>query len=155
MGVEIERKFLVTGQDWKSVEPEHLCQGYLNTDKYRTVRVRTAGKAAFLTIKGKTENLSRPEFEYQIPRDDALSMLKICVGNPIEKNRYSVKVGSLIWEVDEFLGANKGLIVAEVELETESQEITLPSWVGLEVSGKSEYYNSSLASAPFSTWSDR
>jgi len=152
MGVEIERKFLVEGDAWKIVQPVLLRQGYLNTDKSRTVRVRTAGPNAFLTIKGATVNVSRKEFEYLIPLEDAEAMLLLCSDSIIEKHRYTIPIGELVWEVDEFCGANQGLVVAEVELESESQSITLPDWVGNEVSGDSRYYNSSLVSTPFSGW---
>jgi len=154
MGIEIERKFLVIGDGWKTVEPVLLRQGYLNTDKSRTVRVRTAGQKAFLTIKGKTTNVSRSEFEYLIPLQDAESMLLLCSDSIIEKQRYTLPIGGLVWEVDEFCGENQGLVVAEVELESESQVVTRPDWVGEEVSGDTRYYNSSLALMPFSNWAD-
>jgi len=154
MGIEIERKFLVIGDGWKTVEPVLLRQGYLNTDKSRTVRVRTAGQKAFLTIKGKTTNVSRSEFEYPIPLQDAESMLLLCSDSIIEKQRYTLPIGGLVWEVDEFCGENQGLVVAEVELESESQVVTRPDWVGEEVSGDTRYYNSSLALMPFSNWAD-
>jgi len=152
MGVEIERKYLVTGDAWKSVQPVLLRQGYLNTDKTRIVRVRTAGANAFLTVKGATTNVSRQEFEYLIPLEDAQEMLLLCADSIVEKQRYTLPVGNNIWEIDEFCGANEGLVIAEVELKSESQTITLPDWIGEEVSGDSRYYNSSLALTPFSNW---
>jgi len=152
MGIEIERKFLVTGDAWKSVEPIPLRQGYLNTDKSRTVRVRTAGSIAFLTIKGLTTNVSRAEFEYPIPLEDAEGLLLLCSDSIIEKQRYTLPIGDLVWEVDEFSGANQGLVIAEVELEFETQKVSLPDWIGVEVSNDLRYYNSSLAKAPFSGW---
>jgi len=152
MGVEIERKFLVTGDAWRTVEPVRLRQGYLNTDKSRTVRVRIAESKAYLTIKGITTNVSRSEFEYPIPLEDAEALLLLCSDSIIDKQRYTLPIGDVTWEIDEFSGANKGLVVAEVELESENQALTLPDWVGEEVSGDSQYYNSSLATAPFSVW---
>lgn len=152
MGVEIERKFLVTGDEWKTVEPIVLRQGYLNTDKLRTVRVRTAGANAFLTIKGKTNHITRPEFEYLIPVEDAEALLLMCSDTIIEKKRYVLVDGLLIWEIDEFCGANEGLVVAELELKSETQTVDFPDWIGEEVSGDERYYNSSLALSPFSRW---
>jgi len=154
MSVEIERKYLVNGDEWKTVQPVALRQGYLNTDKSRTVRVRTAGPNAFLTVKGATTNLSRPEFEYLIPFEDAQAMLQLCSDSIIEKQRYTVPIGELIWEIDEFSGANKGLVIAEVELKSESQEVVLPDWIGAEVSGDPRYFNSALALTPYSKWED-
>lgn len=152
MGVEIERKYLVNGDEWKTVEPVYLRQGYLNTDKSRTVRVRVAGANAFLTIKGITNNVSRPEFEYPIPVEDADALLLLCSDSIIDKRRYMIPIGNLIWEIDEFCGDNEGLVLAEVELQSETQVVTLPDWIGEEVSGDSRYYNSSLALMPFSKW---
>jgi len=154
MGVEIERKFLVIGDSWKTVEPVTLCQGYLNTDKARTVRIRTSANEAFLTIKGITSSISRPEFEYAIPIDDANELLLLCSESIIQKKRYALPIGDVVWEIDEFFGDNAGLIIAEVELRYEVQSIELPNWIGKEVSGDSRYYNSSLASMPFSKWVD-
>lgn len=155
MGVEIERKYLVTGNGWKTVEPVNLRQGYLNTDKSRTVRVRIAGPDAFLTVKGLTAGISRAEFEYAIPLEDAQALLLLCSDSIIEKRRYVITVGELVWEVDEFYGANEGLLVAEVELSSETQSVPLPEWVGNEVSSDPRYYNSSLALNPFTSWNDQ
>ncbi len=152
MGLEIERKYLVTGDGWKQGTPQRLMQGYLNTEPGRTVRVRIAGDLAFLTIKGKTSGVSRSEFEYTIPIEDAKQLLLLCGDAVIEKCRYSLRIDNLVWEVDEFFGANAGLVVAEVELESESQLIHLPDWVGEEVSGALKYYNSSLVQFPYSKW---
>lgn len=152
MGTEIERKFLVTGSAWRDSEPVSFCQGYLSRDKHRTVRVRIAGDRGVLTIKGLTTGASRPEFEYTIPLDDARDMLKLCDGPIIEKHRRFVPHGGLTWEVDEFFGDNQGLIVAEVELESEDQAIDLPDWVGVEVTADARYYNSSLATTPYKHW---
>ena len=152
MSVEIERKYLVNGSGWKTVKPIDIRQGYLNTDQSRTVRVRVAGVAAYLTIKGKTTNLSRPEFEYEIPLEDARELLLLCSDAIIEKSRYLVPFGGLIWEVDEFYGANAGLVIAEVELQAEDQSVVKPDWVAEEVSGDARYYNASLVKSPFTSW---
>ena len=152
MGVEIERKFLVTGSGWREVPGVYFCQGYLNRDKHRTVRVRIAGDRGVLTVKGLTTGSSRPEFEYTIPLEDAKQMLPLCDGPLIEKNRYAVQYCGLVWEVDEFLGDNKGLIIAEVELESEDQSFELPDWVGTEVTKDPRFFNSNLATAPFKLW---
>ena len=154
MGIEIERKFLVTGSAWRNSEPLYFCQGYLSRDKSRTVRVRIAGDRGLLTIKGLTTGASRPEFEYEIPMDDAKEMLALCDAPVVEKNRRFVQHAGLMWEVDEFLGDNKGLIVAEVELGSEDQEIDLPDWVGLEVTDDSRYFNSNLATNPYKQWAE-
>jgi len=152
MGIEIERKFLVRGDAWKQGEVQRLSQGYLNKEKSRTVRVRITDEQAFLTIKGKTAGLTRSEFEYPIPIADAEEMLLLCGDATLQKNRYVLPVGDLIWEIDEFLGANQGLVVAEVELISETQHVELPDWVGQEVSGDARYYNSSLVQLPYSRW---
>jgi adenylate cyclase len=154
MAVEIERKFLVTSDAWRMGSTGTLyIQGYIAATSKSTVRVRVAGDTAYLTLKGKVANLSRTEFEYPIPVADAHQMLsQWCAPLIVEKTRYQIPVGSLVWEVDEFLGLNRGLIVAEVELSSPTQEIMLPDWVGAEVSHEARYYNSSLAQAPYSTW---
>ncbi len=154
MGIEIERKFLVNHDGWRSQAAGTLYrQGYLLADQGRTVRVRIAGDRAFLTIKGPSIGLSRAEFEYEIPPSDAEEMLRsLCVSPIIEKNRYVLPIADLIWEIDEFMGANAGLIMAEVELQNEQQAIVLPDWIGEEVSGDRRYYNSYLSQHPFSQW---
>ena len=149
---EIERKFLVEGTDWQSATPTYYCQGYLNRDKHRTVRVRVAGEQGFLTVKGLTTGASRAEFEYTIPLEDAKALLALCEGPLVEKLRHIVKHAGLRWEVDAFLGDNDGLVVAEIELESEAQEIALPEWVGAEITGDARYYNLNLATEPYSTW---
>lgn len=154
MPLEIERKYLVVGDGWKTVEPIELRQGYLNSDKSRTVRVRVTNEDAYLTIKGITTGISRPEFEYSIPLEDAEQLLLLCSDSIIEKRRYVLPIGGLVWEVDEFFGSNAGLLIAEVELESENQPVTLPDWVGQEVSADARYYNSALAKTPFSTWTN-
>ena len=152
MAIEIERKFLTTSDEWRAAAPTYYCQGYLNRDKKRTVRVRIAGERAMLTIKGPTTGTTRDEFEYEIPVADAQEMLKLCEQPLVEKNRRIVQYEGLAWEVDEFLGVNSGLVVAEVELESEDQAITLPDWVGEEVSQDPRYFNSNLSANPFSAW---
>ncbi|MDJ0708095.1 MAG: CYTH domain-containing protein [Leptolyngbyaceae cyanobacterium MO_188.B28] len=153
MGQEIERKYLVEGDEWRSLAVGQLYrQGYLPTEEC-TVRVRVIGKKGFLTIKGPSTGISRSEFEYEIPTQDALDMMdSLCVGPLIEKMRYRIERNGLIWEVDEFMGENEGLIMAEVELEEEDQVIDLPDWIGEEVSGDPRYFNSSLAKFPFTHW---
>ena len=152
MSSEIERKFLVSGSDWRTINGQRIVQGYLNRDKHRTVRIRLAGRTAYLTVKGITTGASRAEFEYQIPVNDAEEMLKLCDGPIIEKVRHCVAHGGLTWEVDEFFGDNAGLIVAEVELENEHQVFDFPNWVTKEVTTDSRYFNSNLAKHPFSKW---
>jgi adenylate cyclase len=154
MGLEIERKFLVTGTAWKALSAGVLTrQGYLSRGPERTVRVRIAGNQGFLTIKGKTQGLSRPEFEFAIPVEDAAAMLDgLCEKPLIEKTRYRVPFGAHTWDVDEFHGANAGLVVAEVELARADEEPALPPWVGREVSRDARYYNANLVKRPFTTW---
>jgi len=147
MGIEIERKFLVRNTDWKQNAQGVLYrQGYLSSDKQCTVRVRIAGDSAFVTIKGITTGISRLEFEYPIPLGDAVTMLdKLCAGALIEKTRYRIEHAGNIWEVDEFAGANSGLVLAEIELHDEAQAFEKPHWLGEEVSGDPRYFNSNLA----------
>jgi adenylate cyclase len=154
MGLEIERKFLVTGTAWKALADGVLTrQGYLSTAAERTVRVRIAGAHGYLTVKGRTRGLSRAEFEYAISVEDAAAMLdSLCEKPLIEKTRYQVPFGAHTWEVDEFHGANAGLVVAEVELANADEEPALPPWVGLEVSRDARYFNANLVKRPFTTW---
>lgn len=152
MGIEIERKFLVRNDGWRTEHGTRLIQGYLSRDKGRTVRVRIAGEAAWLTIKGLTTGISRAEFEYAIPVADAEQLLSLCEGPIIEKTRHLVEYEGTTWEVDEFHGANAGLVVAEVELDSESEFFARPAWLGDEVSGDVRYSNSSLSVMPFSLW---
>jgi len=151
---EIERKYLVVGDAWRSLAVGTLFrQGYLSTVKERTVRVRVAGDRGYLTIKGITVGAVRSEFEYEIPRADADQMLdELCEQPLIEKTRHEIEAGDLTWEIDEFAGVNEGLIVAEVELEDEAQEIALPDWSGAEVTNDPRYFNSNLIAHPFSEW---
>jgi adenylate cyclase len=154
MGKEIERKFLVKDVKWKAAAKGTLYrQGYLSSVKERVVRVRTIENKGFLTIKGITKGVSRSEFEYEISVEDADTMLdEICEKPIIEKKRYKIRAGALIFEVDEFFGENEGLVVAEVELGDEKQKIDLPDWIGTEVSGDPRYFNSNLILHPFKKW---
>ncbi len=156
MALEIERKFLVTGDGWRlGSEGIFYIQGYIAATPKATVRVRVAGEQAYLTLKGKVLNLTRTEFEYSIPMADAQQMLQqLCGPLVVEKTRYKIPLGNLLWEVDEFSGLNQGLVVAEVELSSPTQEITRPVWLGDEVSHDARYYNSNLAREPYSTWSN-
>jgi CYTH domain-containing protein len=153
VGREIERKFLVSGDGWRGGPATRLRQGYLSTAKERTVRVRAAGDCGTITIKGITVGAARTEFEYPIPVDDAHAMLDdLCERPLIEKTRHIVPAGDVTWEIDEFEGANTGLIVAEVELESEAQSFARPSWLGPEVTGDPRYYNANLIARPFTEW---
>ena len=152
MGLEIERKFLVVGDDWRAAPAVPYAQGYLNRDKQRTVRVRIVRDEAWLTIKGATSGATRAEFEYPIPVDDARQMLALCDGPLVRKLRRVVVHAGMAWEIDEFEGDNAGLVVAEIELPSEDAPFEPPPWLGAEVTHDPRYFNSSLATAPFSTW---
>ncbi len=155
MPTEIERKFLVTGHGWRGGQFSDYRQGYLSIDKERNVRVRIAGSEAFITIKGITHNVSRPEYEYAIPVADAEEMLdSLCLQPLITKRRYRIEHRGMTWEVDEFTGSNSGLVVAEIELEHEEQSFEAPDWIGDEVTNDSRYYNASLVDAPYSSWKE-
>jgi CYTH domain-containing protein len=153
MGIEIERKFSVIKDTWRNVKGTRYCQGYLNSAKERSVRVRTMEDKAYLTIKGIAIGASRMEFEYEIPLQDADELLEICEKPLIEKTRYKVQDGGFVWEVDEFFRENQGLIVAEVELASEDQKFPKPDWVGEEVTGDPRYFNSNLIKNPYTNWS--
>ena len=155
MATEIERKFLVNGIAWRQPHPVQFRQGYLNRDRERTVRVRVAGEQAFLTIKGLTQGISRAEFEYAIPVSDAEQLLQLCQGPLIEKARHVVVENGTTWEVDEFFGDNAGLVVAEVELESEEKSFDRPDWLGTEVTQDPRYYNSNLATHSYGAWMER
>jgi CYTH domain-containing protein len=153
MGKEIERKYLVVGDHWRALAAGiHYRQGYLNSAKERVVRVRTMGPKAALTIKGITTGATRLEFEYDIPFAEAEEMLELCEQPLVEKTRYKISLGALVWEIDEFHGVNAGLTVAECELESEDLAIDKPEWVGEEVTGDPRYFNSNLIAHPFTTW---
>lgn len=160
MAQEIERKYLLTDESWRAsvTESVQIRQGYLTTmagGARASVRVRVSGSSAFLNIKSMTLGIARDEFEYPIPLDDAQHMLDhLCSGAVIDKWRHHVHFGGLLWEIDEFLGANGGLIVAEVELDSTDQAVMLPSWAGAEVSDDPRYYNVSLVQSPYTQWKD-
>jgi adenylate cyclase len=154
MAQEIERKFLVKGDSWRRAgHGKRYRQGYLSTVKERTVRVRTAGDQGFITVKGITVGATRSEYEYEIPLADANEMLdRLCERPLIEKTRYRIPHDGLTWEVDEFEGENRGLITAEVELHDERQAVSIPDWVGEEVSKDPRYFNANLVAHPFAKW---
>ena len=156
MSLEIERKFLVKNLDFKieSFEKKYIKQGYLNADKNRTVRVRVSNTKAFLTIKGKSNKAGTTRFEWEkeIAISEGEELLLLCEPSIIEKHRYLIKKGKHIFEVDEFLGDNLGLIVAEIELNFENETFDKPNWLGKEVTGSLKYYNSSISKLPFKNW---
>lgn len=155
MAKEIERKFLVQGDRWRDLATGvHYRQGYLLREKTgKTIRVRIIGDQALLTIKGQTTGLTRLEFEYPIPLTDAMEMLEKLGDRPqIEKQRHRIPMGDFVWEVDEFLGENTGLIVAEIELNDEAQSFPKPEWISVEVTHASRYFNASLVDYPYSQW---
>jgi adenylate cyclase len=156
MSLEIERKFLIKNLDFKteSFEKKYLKQGYLNTDKNRTVRIRIADEKAFITIKGKSNKAGTTRFEWEkeIPFSEAEELLLLCEPCIIEKHRYLIKKGTHTFEVDVFLGNNQGLIVAEIELNSENETFEKPTWLGNEVTGELKYYNSSISKLPFKNW---
>ena len=153
MGVEIERKFLVN----KKLLPEAgdqkvLKQGYLNDDTERLVRIRTSDQSAFLTIKGRGTGISRPEYEYEIPINDANELMELAIYPPISKIRKLVYREGKKWEIDIFFGANEGLILAEIELDSEDEYVNLPEWIEKEVTGDKRYFNYELSKNPFCEW---
>ncbi len=154
MAKEIERKFLVVGDSWRRLaEGTRYRQGYLSTVKERTVRVRTIGATGFLTVKGLTVGATRVEYEYEIPASDAEAMLdNLCEQPIIEKVRYRIPLDGLVWEIDEFEGVNRGLIVAEVELTSEAQAVARPDWIGDEIADDPRYFNSNLIAHPYTKW---
>ena len=156
MATEIERKFKVKSDEYKKIgKPLNCKQGYLDTQNEPLVRVRIMGKKAYLTLKGKNEGIRRLEFEYEIPVLDAEELLSnFCSTTLIEKNRYILSLEEKIWEVDEFLGENFGLVIAEVELLSENDNFNKPSWIGQEVSHDTKYYNYKLVEHPYSKWNE-
>ncbi len=154
MGTEIERKFLVRSESWRAAaaDSRRLRQGYVAIDGHTTVRVRTDGEEAWLTVKGPQVGLARAEFEYRIPREDAEVMLGLCRGRLVEKVRHHVPVGGSVWEVDEFLGANVGLVLAEIELDRADEPFRTPEWLGDEVSEDPRYLNAQLSLKPYGSW---
>jgi len=155
MGIEIERKFLVDDERWEQLPKPagiKMKQGYIVNDEDRTVRLRITEEHAFLTFKGGTIGISRNEYEYEIPFNEATELFEQFVKTQLEKTRYCVDYKNKIWEVDVFAGDNEGLIVAEIELGSEGEQFELPPWVSREVSGEDRYFNSSLTAHPFKTW---
>jgi adenylate cyclase len=154
MSIEIERKFLVCDDGWRSLaQGAPLRQGYLSSHPDRTVRVRIEGSTAMLTIKGRTVGATRGEWEYPIPLDEATLLLdRVCERPIIDKTRYRIAHQGMLWEVDEFHGDNAGLVVAEIELAAEDQPFDKPDWVGAEVTHDSRYFNASLLRHPYKDW---
>ena len=153
--LEIERKFLLVGDSWRSQvvgAPRRISQGYLCSDTAKSVRVRRSGDDATLTVKGTRTGISRLELQYQIPPADAERMLALCERPLIDKTRHIVMHAGMKWEVDIFHGENEGLRIAEVELESEDQSLSLPEWAGEEVSQDARFYNSQLTREPYCTW---
>ena len=153
---EIERKFLVTSEAFKNeaFKRTRITQGFLNTNPLRTVRVRIQGENGFITVKGKPNEtgVTRFEWERQIPLAEAEQLIHLCESGIIDKTRFEVQNGAHIYEVDEFMGENEGLIVAEIELKTENEAFSKPQWLGMEVTGEIKYYNSNLSKTPFKDW---
>ena len=152
MAKEIERKFLVKDSWQPQSAGIKIAQGYLSTVPERTVRVRIKGNRGYLTIKGKNQGISRAEYEYEIPVQDAEELLQLAEQPILVKTRYLEKQGDFTWEVDVFAGENQGLVVAEIELPAEDAEFSRPAWLGQEVSGDVRYYNANLIKCPFSLW---
>ena len=150
MGIEIERKFLLVGNGWKNQTVGNtIRQGYLSSDHARVVRIRIVNDEAFITIKSSTNGIFRNEWEYPIPIRDAEDMLEnLCLRPLIEKKRYCVTYEGMTWEIDEFFGENEGLLIAEIELESENQIFSKPKWVGKEVTDDPRYYNTNLMRNP-------
>jgi len=155
MGQEIERKYLVNKEKWESTEKgsgQFYRQGYLLTDPQKTIRVRISDKDSFITIKGISVGATRAEFEYPIPKKDAEELLDKFSVAGLTKTRYKINFKNKLWEVDEFLGDNAGLVVAEIELSGEDEYFELPDWVGKEVTAEDKYYNSNLSVTPYKNW---
>ena len=154
--IEIERKFLVKNDTFieQAKTKKYIAQGYLNSDPLRTVRVRTKGDQAFLTIKGDSNasGLCRFEWEKEIGVEDAKALLLLCESGLIEKTRYEIDLGQHTFEVDVFHGENNGLVIAEIELEAETETFEKPDWLGAEVTGDKRYYNSYLSQQPYTSW---
>jgi len=155
MGVETERKFLVKKDLWNKVRKEgtRYRQGYMLRQEDKTIRIRLIeGDQGYITIKGKAQGISRPEYEYPLPEKDAEELLENFCDAVVSKKRYKINIEGKLWEVDEFLGDNEGLIVAELELKEESEQFNLPEWIDTEVTGDLRYYNSELSVNPFKNW---
>jgi CYTH domain-containing protein len=155
MGFEIERKFLVRKDLWyalKKPEGTGITQAYLVNEPGKVIRIRVTDRNGYITIKGLNTGATRPEFEYSIPREEALTILELFPSNKIEKIRYKIEYQGNTWEVDEFFGMNDGLIMAEIELEREDEPFEKPGWIGEEVTDDPRYYNSYLSEHPYNTW---
>ncbi len=154
--IEIERKFLITSNAYKeqAFKSTRIIQGFLNTHKKRTVRVRLKGDIGYITVKGQSsqDGLSRFEWEKEISKTEAEALLNMCESGVIDKIRYEVKIKNHIFEVDDFFGDNEGLTIAEVELGNKNETFEKPFWLGEEVTGNIKYYNSQLSKQPYKTW---
>ena len=154
--IEIERKFLITSNAFKTeaFSQNKIAQGYLSSVPERTVRVRIKGDNGFITVKGISSDsgMSRFEWEKEIATDEAENLLKLCEKGIIDKTRFNIKVGNHTFEVDEFHGENEGLIIAEIELNSENEVFERPNWLGEEVTNDKRYYNSYLSNRPFKNW---
>ena len=156
MKKEIERKFIVLDNSYKDLGDCECCiQGYIPSTNEPLIRIRQIGQKSFITIKSDINGITRLEYEYEIPNEDAKDLLKLfCKKTIIEKNRYQINYQSTLWEVDEFLGENSGLVIAEVELSSEDANFSKPSWIGQEVSHDTKYYNYKLIEYPYSKWNE-
>lgn len=155
MALEIERKFLLQSDAWRAQVSSRVLmrQGYLAASTRNSIRVRIAGEQAWLNLKAKRSGRSRLEFEYPIPRSDADEILRdLCDGPLIEKYRHEILAGPHVWEIDEFIGDNAGLVVAEIELDSEDEAFDRPAWLGLEVTADERYYNFNLVKRPYREW---
>jgi adenylate cyclase len=155
MGKEIEKKYLIDHAKWQNTEKpkgEFYRQGYLLAEPKKTIRVRLTEKCGFLTIKGAAVGITTPEFEYEIPTADAKELLDTLCTSELSKIRYKLIYRNKLWEIDEFLGENKGLIVAEIELKSEDEAYDLPDFILQEVTGEKKYYNAQLSKNPFKNW---
>ncbi len=163
MAIEIERKFLVVGDAWRDQAHEvvPMAQGYLNDlatvdsgSMHASIRVRIAGHQGYLNLKSRELGRSRQEFDYPIPADDARALMALCVGGVIDKRRHYIEHAGHLWEVDEFIGDNAGLVVAEIELSTVDEGFERPQWLGIEATDAQRYYNLALSSRPYAQWRD-
>lgn len=155
MGQEIERKFLVNHNKWQQIEKpigNHFRQGYLFTEPNKTIRVRQTSEKGYLTIKGLSVGATRPEYEYEIPCNEATELLDNFAVSELSKIRYNIIFKGTLWEVDKFLGDNQGLIVAEIELKSEDEKFEIPDWIDREVTSEEKYYNSNLTQNPYKNW---
>ncbi len=157
MGLEIERKYLIDHTKWQQIDKpagQLYRQGYLLTNPEKTIRVRLTETTGFLTIKGLSVGATRPEYEYEIPLQDAKELLDNFSISELQKIRYKIFYNNKIWEVDEFLGDNLGLIIAEIELTGEEEQFDIPDWIDKEVTGEEKYYNSNLTVEPYKNWGE-